>query len=84
MARATNKETCKIRVVAVYRMILRGQKMTTKEIIHELESHYGISVDRKTIISDIAAINRIIPVRSSGGRGGYCLWDVAKEAQDSL
>jgi predicted DNA-binding transcriptional regulator YafY len=66
-------------------MLLRGKKITARQIAEELEMNFGFTADRKTIYGDIAAINRIIPIRSYDGRGGgYCLWDVAKEAQDDL
>jgi predicted DNA-binding transcriptional regulator YafY len=80
----TNKENTKVRVLAVYR-ILSSSKVLVKsdDILRELKSHYGITADKKTIYSDVAAINRIMPVRSIAGKnGGYALWDVLGECDD--
>lgn len=67
MARQTNRETCKVRVIAIYRMLLSGKQMTCAQIREKLKSHYGIEVERKTVYDDIAAINRIMPIKSRGG-----------------
>ena len=73
----------KIRVIAVYRIIARGKPTTAKEIACELEDKFGITCDRKTIYSDIAAIDRFIPVKVVPGRnGGYSLWDVLGGVED--
>lgn len=83
MARQTNKENCKVRVIAIYRMLIRGKQITAGQIIEELHSHYGITAERKTIYSDIAAIDRIMPIKITTGRGGgYRRWDVIGEADD--
>lgn len=67
----------KIRLLAVYRMIMRGRKITRRQIMDELELRYDIVVDRKTIYDDIRCIDKIVPVMSTTGRyGGYQLWDV--------
>ena len=78
MSRATNKETTKIRIIAIYRMLVgRKTVITASEILRNLQDHYGISADRKTIYSDIADIDRFVPIKiSTGRRGGYQLWDV--------
>ena len=77
------RENEKVRVIAIYRMLLRGEKITTRQILEELQSHYGITADRKTIYSDVAAIDRIVPIKVIPGcRGGYCLHDVIGEADD--
>ena len=79
MAPSRNCDT-KIRVIAVYRIIMRGKPVTAKEIARELEAKFGITCDRKTIYSDIVAIDRFTPVRvTSGPRGGYSLWNVLGE-----
>ena len=76
MAPSRNCDT-KIRVIAVYRIIMRGKPVTAKEIARELEDKFGITCDRKTIYSDIVAIDRFVPVRVASGKGGgYSLWDV--------
>ena len=83
MARATNKETTKIRIIAVYRMIESTKKITAKEFQRRLLSQYGIDVERKTIYSDIAAIDRIIPIKVTVGKyGGYSKWNVLGDVQD--
>jgi predicted DNA-binding transcriptional regulator YafY len=66
----TNKETSKIRIIAIYRMVVGEKKITAGEIMRRLQSHYGITVDRKTIYSDMAAIDRFIPLEITKGIGG--------------
>ena len=76
-------DTTKIRLLAVERMILRGEKITTQQILRELDLKYDIQVDRKSIISDIYAINRFIPIESKGGKnGGYQMVDVLGRCED--
>lgn len=73
-----NKENTKIRILAIYRMLEHQESfITTDQILSKLEKQYGISADRKTIYSDIAAIDRFIPIEMRPRRGGgYRLWDV--------
>lgn len=72
-----HKEDTKIRVIAVYRILLRGQRITSTQILRELELHYGITCDRKTLYGDIAAIDRFVPIDAQAGPGGgYCIYDV--------
>lgn len=72
-----NHEGSKIRVIAVYNMLQRGHRITARQIQRELDLHYGIVVDRKTIYSDICAIDRFIPIEILPGRyGGYQRVDV--------
>ena len=62
----------KIRLLAVYNMISSGRKVTTSQILRELDLKYDIQADRKTIYSDIYAIDRFIPIEATTGRnGGY-------------
>lgn len=83
MHRQANRENAKVRVIAVYRMLLRGKLMTSTQILSELQAHYGITADRKTIYDDVAAIDRIRPIKViPGKRGGFILWDVMGEAKD--
>ena len=85
MARQTNKESCKVRVIAIYRMLITGKKMSSIQIVKELSSRYGITANRKTIYSDIAAINRFIPIKSTDGiGGGFQRWDVLGECEEGL
>lgn len=73
----------KVRIIAVYRAIMRGRPITAGEIKRELQDKFGISCDRKTIYSDIAAIDRFVPIRVTTGRGGgYSLWDVLGGKED--
>ena len=83
MARQTNKESGKIRVITIYRELLNKKKVSTRQIISLLERRYGVTYDRKTIYDDISAINRVVPIRTIPGRsGGYILLDVLGEAED--
>lgn len=63
-------EDSKIRLLAVERIILRGRKVTANDICTELERKYGIYADRKTIYSDILAVNMFIPTEMYYGRNG--------------
>ena len=72
----------KMRVLIVARILERGEPVTSRQILDELSAKWDITADRKTICSDIAAINRIMPVLSTTGYGGgYRLWDVFAEAE---
>lgn len=76
-------ETTKIRLLAVERMILRGERITVNQIIRELDLKYDIQVDRKSIYSDINAIDRFVPIeRISGHHGGYKMVDVLGRCED--
>lgn len=78
-----NKETTKIRIIAIYRMVCNSKKITASEIMRRLEDYYGVTVDRKTIYSDMAAINRFIPLEIIEGRnGGYSKIDFWGRAED--
>lgn len=73
----------KIRLLAVERMILRGERITTNQIIRELDLKYDIQADRKTIYSDIVAIDRFVPIESiAGNGGGYQMVDVLGRCED--
>lgn len=75
--RALSKEQSKIRVLAVAKMLNEGRLLSASEIQRRLDLQYGIQVDRKTIYTDIYAINRFIPIAVMAGRnGGYCRCDV--------
>lgn len=64
------REYSRIRVIAVYRMILENDVISTTQIRKKLLDRYGITADRKTIYSDIAAIDRFIPIDTKSGKGG--------------
>ena len=70
-------DTNKLRVLAVYNMILRGRRITAGLIQRELDLRYDIQADRKTIYNDIWAIDQITPIDiKTGPKGGYCKLDV--------
>ena len=72
-------ENDKIRVLAVERIIARGRKVTSAQILRELELKYDIKADRKTIYSDIQAIDRFMPSEvSCGANGGFKVIDLEK------
>lgn len=70
-------EDTKIRLLAVNRILSRGKRVTSAQILRELDLRYGIQADRKTIYSDIYAIDRFTPIDAACGRGGgYQIVDV--------
>ncbi len=70
--KAKSKEDCKIRVLAIAKMLNEGKKITATEIQRRLDLQYDIQVNRRTIYSDIYAIDRFIPIEVTAGRnGGY-------------
>ena len=72
-----DKSKTKTRVLAVAKMLNEGRRITSKDIIRRLDLQYDIQVDRKTIYSDILAIDRFIPIDTRPGRcGGYKKIDV--------
>ena len=81
---SVNKESTKIRIIAIYRMLEnRKTFISASQILQKLQDQYGISADRKTIYSDIAAIDRFIPIEIRTARGGgYRLWDVLGGVED--
>ena len=67
-----SKEQSKIRVLAIAKMINEGRRLKSSEILRRLELQYDIKVDRRTIYSDMYAIDRIMPIDVMPGRnGGY-------------
>lgn len=65
-------ENDKIRLLAVACILNRGRKVTATQILHELDLRYDIKADRKTIYSDVQAIDRFMPIEATPGRfGGY-------------
>lgn len=73
MPRQTGRKDGKVRVIAIYRMLQSGKLMNSAQIIEKLHSQYGIEVERKTVYSDIAAIDRIMPIKVIPGRWGGVL-----------
>lgn len=64
------KDDSKIKTIAIYRMLESGRKMSAKEIMDTLEKHYGIVADRKTIYSDVQAVDKFFPIEYTSGRNG--------------
>lgn len=78
-----SKEQSKIRVLAIAMMLKNGQTISTSQILRKLKLQYGMTVDRKTIYSDMYAINMIIPIEGVPGRyGGYRKVDVLGGCED--
>ena len=72
----------KIRVLAVAKMLCEGKRLSTDKILERLKREYGICADRKTIMSDIVAIDRFFPISSKSGKyGGYKRYAPFKEAE---
>lgn len=72
-----NKCDTKIRVLLVAKMLNEGRMQSVSNIASRLEVGYGIKADRKTIMSDIRAIDRVLPLQCAHGRnGGYKKYNV--------
>lgn len=81
--KALSKEQCKIRVLAIERMLSEGRKITATEIQRRLDLQYDIQVNRRTIYSDIYAIDRFMPIEVVTGRnGGYKKCNLLEEMED--
>lgn len=79
----TNKETTKIRILAIAKMLNEGRCISTSEILRRLDLQYDIHVDRKTIYSDICSIDRFIPICVIAGKnGGYKKYNVMEACDD--
>jgi hypothetical protein len=78
--KAASKESCKIRVIYIYRMLLsEPDYITCATIMRRLENQFDIRVDRKTIYDDIRSINRILPIQTRPGmKGGFKRWDFSE------
>lgn len=77
------KETTKLRVLAIAMMLHYDQIISAAQIVRTLENRYGITCDRKSIYSDIYAINQLIPIESIPGRhGGYRRVDVIRRCEN--
>lgn len=75
--RALAKEQTALRILAISRYLNYKKPLNCRNILAHLKSQYGITCDRKTIYSDIAAINRIVPVEVVyGPKGGFMYIDV--------
>ena len=62
----------KIRLLAIERMLRKDQYITATQIMHRLDLVYDIQLERKTIYSDLMAIDRFIPLEvRAGNNGGY-------------
>ena len=81
--KAASSEQSKIRVLAIERILNDGLLHTEKDIQRILNLRYGIQADRKTIYSDICAIDRFTPIRSKRGQGGgFIKHDVLGETEE--
>lgn len=81
--KAVSKEQGKIRVLAIEMIMNDGQKHTAEDIQRILYLRYGIYADRKTIYSDICAIDRFMPIRTILGKnGGFIKHDVLGETEE--
>ena len=77
VTKMANRDNSKVRLIAVYRMMESGEKLTSAQIISRLKSQFDIDVNRKTIYSDLVAIDRFIPLQIEGGyNGGAQKYDV--------
>jgi predicted DNA-binding transcriptional regulator YafY len=75
-----NGEKNKIRVLAIYRLMLEKGKMSVREIQEALDARYDIQADRKTVMSDIKAIDRFVPIKADTGlHGGFQRYDPWEE-----
>ena len=69
-------DNTKIRILAVAKIINEGRKVPASDIMRRLDMQYDIQADRKTIYSDICAIDRFCPIKVIPGRfGGYQKFD---------
>jgi predicted DNA-binding transcriptional regulator YafY len=64
------KDDSKIRLLAVERILQSGRKMSASQICAELMRKYDIKADKKTIYSDILAVNMFVPTEVYYGRNG--------------
>lgn len=73
--RALSREQSKIRILVIAKMLNEGRRLTARQILGRLQAQYDITVDRKTLYDDIAAIDKIMPIDVRTGRyGGYQKW----------
>ena len=76
-------DTAKIRLIAVYRILMRGEKVTSPQILQELENVYGIRTTFNSVQSDIRAIDRFVPIEvTTGYNGGYQMMNVLEGCED--
>ena len=66
----------KLKILYIYDYLLKNSHeknpVRASELIHMLEHQHGIRCDRKTIYSDIAAIDRFLPIDAQQGKyGGF-------------
>ena len=74
--RALSREQSKIRILVIAKMLNEGRRLTARQILGRLQAQYDITVDRKTLYDDIAAIDKIMPIDVKVGKnGGYMKWN---------
>lgn len=67
-----SREQTKIRVLLVAKFLNEGRKLSANDICRRLDIQYGIIADRKTIMSDVQAVDKIMPIEViTGSRVGY-------------
>lgn len=62
------RDNTRERILAIERMFLPGQPLTTPQIIQSLDLKYDIQVGRKTVYQDIAVLGKFMNI-CTGGRG---------------
>ena len=73
----------KVRILAVAKMLSEGRRINSSDILRRLDLEYDIQADRKTIYSDICAIDKFIPIDLIPGKyGGYKKYDVMEALKD--
>lgn len=80
--KAASKEQCKIRVLAIERMLSYDRRITVKEIQRRLDLQYDIQVSKRTLYSDLYAIDRFVPLDVTTGYGGGYKKRDFKEEED--
>ena len=72
----------KIRVLLVAGMLSYEKPISAPQILKRLKAR-GITCDRKTLYSDIAAIDKVMPVEVIMGRnGGFIRVDVLRRCEE--
>lgn len=74
-------ENGKRRILALERMFLRMRPWSMHQIMDVLSYEYGISVDRKTVYTDIMELTMFLPIVKKGV-GVKTVYQIAKTADD--
>ena len=74
---ALSREQSKTRVLIIAKMLYEGRVLNAKEIQRRLLMQYDMKANRKTIYSDIYAIDKVMPIEVVNGvQGGFRKWEV--------